>query len=98
MPELLDPSTARAIEKACQAGVLAAEDAEVLLPAIRLYLNLTQILRLCLPTKLDPSKAAPGVLALLARAADVPDFGTLDPFLAETQTKVRAIFSRALGT
>jgi [glutamine synthetase] adenylyltransferase / [glutamine synthetase]-adenylyl-L-tyrosine phosphorylase len=98
MPELLDPSTARAIEKACQAGVLAAEDAEVLLPAIRLYLNLTQILRLCLPAKLDPSKATPGVLALLARAADVPDFGTLDPFLAETQTRVRAIFSRTLGT
>src|SRR5205823_8408689 len=28
MPELLDPSTARAIEKACQGGVLSAEDAE----------------------------------------------------------------------
>jgi glutamate-ammonia-ligase adenylyltransferase len=36
-------------------------------------------------------------MGLLARAADVPDFATLDAFLAETQTKVRASFNRILG-
>jgi [glutamine synthetase] adenylyltransferase / [glutamine synthetase]-adenylyl-L-tyrosine phosphorylase len=97
LPELLDPSTARVIDKASRLGVLVAEDAEVLRPAVRLYLDLTQILRLCLPIKCDVPKAAPGVLALLARAADVPDFATLDPFLAETQAKVRATFVRLLG-
>jgi glutamate-ammonia-ligase adenylyltransferase len=97
MPELLDASTSRVIEKACKLDVLATEDAEVLRPAVRLYLGLTQILRLCLPAKFDPAKAAPGVLALLARAADVPDFATLEPFLAETQGKVRAILLRVLG-
>jgi glutamate-ammonia-ligase adenylyltransferase len=93
-PELLDTSTARVIDKAARLGLLAIEDGEVLRPAVRLYVDLTQILRLCLPTKFDSSKAAPGVLALLARAADLPDFATLEPFLVETQSKVRAILLR----
>jgi hypothetical protein len=33
----------------------------------------------------------------LARAADVPDFATLDAFVAEMQAKVRASFNRILG-
>ena len=39
----------------------------------------------------------PGLVGLLARAADVPDFATLDAFIAETQAKVRASFVRILG-
>ena len=35
----------------------------------------------------DPKTAAPGLIGLLARAADVPDFATLDAFLAETQSQ-----------
>ncbi len=97
MPELLDVSTSRVIEKGTGLDVLATDDAEVLRSAVRLYLGLTQIVRLCLPAKFDPAKAAPGVLALLARAADLPDFATLEPFLAETQGKVRAILLRVLG-
>jgi glutamate-ammonia-ligase adenylyltransferase len=41
--------------------------------------------------------AGQGVLALLARAADVPDFATLDAHLAETQARVRRSFNRILG-
>jgi glutamate-ammonia-ligase adenylyltransferase len=41
--------------------VLATEDAEVLRPAVRLYQNLTQILRLCLPGPFDPKTATPGL-------------------------------------
>jgi len=33
----------------------------------------------------------------LARAADVPDFTTLDAFVGETQAKVRASFRRIIG-
>ncbi|TMJ23335.1 MAG: bifunctional [glutamine synthetase] adenylyltransferase/[glutamine synthetase]-adenylyl-L-tyrosine phosphorylase, partial [Alphaproteobacteria bacterium] len=97
MPDMLDPSTARALEKAWKAGVLATPDAEVLRSAVRLYHDLTQILRLCLPRPFDPATAAPGFISLLARAADVPDFATLDVFLAETQAKVRACFKRIIG-
>src|SRR5207248_4468819 len=46
-PEILDTSTARALDKAARLGVLSGDDADVLRPAVRLYQNLTQILRLC---------------------------------------------------
>jgi glutamate-ammonia-ligase adenylyltransferase len=96
-PEILDTSTARALEKAARLGLLSADDADVLRPAVRLYQNLTQILRLCLPGPFDPKSAGPGLLSLLARAADVPDFVTLEAHLKETQAKVRASFVRILG-
>ena len=35
---------------------------------------------LCLPGPFDPKAAAPGLIGLLARAADVPDFATLDAY------------------
>jgi [glutamine synthetase] adenylyltransferase / [glutamine synthetase]-adenylyl-L-tyrosine phosphorylase len=97
MPEILDTSTVRVLDKAWRLGLLAAEDAEVLRPAARLYHDITQILRLCLSGPFDPHAAAPGLLTLLARAADVPDFARLDAFVSETQAKVRASFDRVLG-
>ncbi len=69
----------------------------MLRPAVSLYQDLTQILRLCLPGAFDPKKADPGLLRLLARAGDVPDFAALEVTLAETQIKVRESFVRILG-
>jgi glutamate-ammonia-ligase adenylyltransferase len=97
-PDILDTATARVLDKAARLGLLAAEDAEILRPAVRLYQDLTQLLRLCLDGPFDPKAAGPGLLNLLARAADVPDFTTLDAHLAETQGKVRASFVRILGS
>jgi glutamate-ammonia-ligase adenylyltransferase len=97
LPGILDTSTARVLEKARSLRVLAMEDAEILRPAVQLYHDLTQILRLCLPGKFDPKTAGAGLLRLLARAADVPDFATLDATLVEMQTKVRESFVRILG-
>jgi [glutamine synthetase] adenylyltransferase / [glutamine synthetase]-adenylyl-L-tyrosine phosphorylase len=84
------------LEKAQSLRVLAVEDAEVLRAAAQLYQDLTQILRLCLPGAFDPKTAGAGLLRLLARAADVPDFVTLDATLADMQLKVRATFVRIL--
>ena len=97
LPDILDTSTARTLDKAWALNVLAVEDAEILRPAVQLYHDLTQILRLCLPGAFDPAKAGPGLLRLLARAADVPDFATLEATLADTQAKVRESFVRILG-
>jgi [glutamine synthetase] adenylyltransferase / [glutamine synthetase]-adenylyl-L-tyrosine phosphorylase len=97
MPDILDTSTARTLEKAARLGVLKPEDAEVLRPAARLFHDLTQILRLCLPTVFDPKTASSGVLTLLARAADLPDFPALRAYVEETQRQVRASFVRVLG-
>jgi [glutamine synthetase] adenylyltransferase / [glutamine synthetase]-adenylyl-L-tyrosine phosphorylase len=96
-PDILDPSTTQVLDRAWRLGLLKAEDAEVLRRAVRLYHDLTQILRLCLPGQFDPKAAAPGLSGLLTRAADVPDFATLDAFIGETQSKVRASFNRILG-
>ena len=58
MPEILDTSTSRVLDKACRLGALSTQDAEVLRPAARVYHDLTQILRLCLPRPFDPATAA----------------------------------------
>jgi [glutamine synthetase] adenylyltransferase / [glutamine synthetase]-adenylyl-L-tyrosine phosphorylase len=97
LPDILDTSTARVLDKAWSLRVLTVEDAEILRAAVQLYQDLTQVLRLCLPGKFDPKTAGAGLLRLLARAADVPDFPTLDATLVETQTKVRESFVRILG-
>jgi [glutamine synthetase] adenylyltransferase / [glutamine synthetase]-adenylyl-L-tyrosine phosphorylase len=96
-PDILDTATAHVLEKAARAGVLKAEDAEVLRPAARLYHDLTQILRLCLPGAFEPKTASAGVLGLLARAADLPDFPALAAHVVETQRQVRECFVRILG-
>ncbi len=97
LPEILDTATARVLDKAQRLGVLAAEDAAVLRPAVRLFHDLTQILRLCLPGAFDPKTASAGVLSLLARAADLPDFPALAAHVVETERQVRQCFVRILG-
>jgi [glutamine synthetase] adenylyltransferase / [glutamine synthetase]-adenylyl-L-tyrosine phosphorylase len=97
-PEILDTSTARVLDKAWRLGVIETADAECLRNAVRLYHDLTQILRLCLSGPLDPASTGAGLLKILARAADVPDFATLEAHLADTQKRVRASFVRILGS
>jgi glutamate-ammonia-ligase adenylyltransferase len=97
MPDILDTSTARTLEKASRLGILAPGDAAVLQPAVRLYHNLTQILRLCWSGPFHPHTASTGVLALLARAADLPDFPAVQAHVVETQHLVRECFVRILG-
>ena len=96
-PEILDANTARVLDSAWRLGLVPAPDADVLRPAVRLYHNLTQVLRLCLPGPFDPKTAGKGLLDLLCRAADLPNFATLDAHVGETQQKVRASFNRILS-
>ena len=95
-PEILDPSTARALDKAARLGLLELRDAEILRPAVRLYHDLSQILKLCVAGNFEPKAAGAGLVGLLTRAADVPDFATLDAHLAETQAAVRKSFLRIM--
>jgi [glutamine synthetase] adenylyltransferase / [glutamine synthetase]-adenylyl-L-tyrosine phosphorylase len=93
-PEIFDTATASVFDKAVRAGILAVEDAEVLRPATRLYQDLGQVLRLCVSPPFDPEAAGTGLKELLTRAADVPDFATLEAYLAEMEEKVRRCFVR----
>jgi glutamate-ammonia-ligase adenylyltransferase len=96
-PAILATHTGRILEAAQALGVLKAADGETLRAAFTLYHDLTQVLRLCLSTKFDPATAAPGLLALLARAGGLPDFATLTAHLIDTQARVRRCFDRILG-
>jgi glutamate-ammonia-ligase adenylyltransferase len=95
-PEILDSNTLRALEKAASLALLARDDAELLFGAAKLYHDLTQILRLCVSDQFDPAKASVGLLQLLARAADLPDFSTLERHLIDTQRRVRLCCERIL--
>jgi len=96
-PEILDTATAAVFDKALSADILGVADAEVLRPAARLYQDLGQVMRLCVPPPFDPEAARPGLTELMTRAADVPDFATLQAYIADTQDRVRRCFERIIA-
>jgi glutamate-ammonia-ligase adenylyltransferase len=96
-PAILDTHTGRVLERAQAQGSIGRADGESLRAAHARYHDLTQVLRACIPAKFDPAKAAPGLLALLARAGGMPDFARLEADLFETQEKVRQCFERIVA-
>jgi glutamate-ammonia-ligase adenylyltransferase len=96
-PEVLDQSTAGALSKLVQAGVVPLGEAERLVPAVELYHALTQCLRLCLDKPFVPNEAPRALKDLLARAADMPDFATLEVTLKESLVAVNEAFERNLA-
>jgi glutamate-ammonia-ligase adenylyltransferase len=96
-PEILSQTTETALERAREAGLLAAGDAEVLLPAIRLYHALTQVQRLTLEGPFKAEAVPKGVKDLLVHAGEAPDFAHLEHALADCQKNVRAVFERLVG-
>ncbi len=96
-PDVLDTATARVLDNAARLGLLAPESADILRPAARLYQDLSQILRLCVTGPFVPAEAGASLLGLLTRAADVPDFPTLEAHLSETQARVRHCFRQIIG-
>jgi glutamate-ammonia-ligase adenylyltransferase len=93
-PQVLDQNTELALSKLSAAGVLSPGDAEVLVPAARLYHTLTQVLRLCLDKPFVPDEAPRALKDLLARASDMPDFATLEATLKDTLAAVHEAFER----
>ncbi|WP_163268990.1 bifunctional [glutamine synthetase] adenylyltransferase/[glutamine synthetase]-adenylyl-L-tyrosine phosphorylase [Chelativorans alearense] len=64
--------------------------------AHRLYMMLTQVIRLCLTGPLDPNDVPPGLADTLLRGADLPDLGVLEAHVADTARRVRGHFDRLL--
>ncbi len=96
-PEVLDQNTEFALSKLSAAGVLTPGDAEILVPAARVYHTLTQVLRLCLDKPFVAAEAPRALKDLLARAAEMPDFVSLEANLQETLRAVRGTFDRVLA-
>ena len=91
-PEILNVNTLAVLDNAARLGVLPPSAAEVLRPAARLYHDLTQILRLCVSAGFHPETAGEDLLRVMTRAADAPDFSSLEARLRETQAEVRRVF------
>jgi [glutamine synthetase] adenylyltransferase / [glutamine synthetase]-adenylyl-L-tyrosine phosphorylase len=91
-PEILDISTLHVLDNAARLGVLPQSAAEILRSAARLYHDLTQILRLCVSERFNPEMAGEGLLRIMARAGDAPDFSALQARVKETQAEVRRVF------
>jgi [glutamine synthetase] adenylyltransferase / [glutamine synthetase]-adenylyl-L-tyrosine phosphorylase len=96
-PRILSQNTVEAFENLARAGVLEPGAADALLPAARLFNNLTQVLRLCLDEPFVPAKATDGLKALLARAGEAPDFRLLEADLIAREAEVAALFDRLVA-
>jgi glutamate-ammonia-ligase adenylyltransferase len=97
LPEILHPTTYRALERLISAGLLSDEDGRVLKEACLLYQRLTQVLRLCVTGPYDPKKVPSGLNRIVASATTAPDIGTAEALLADMQAQVAAQFSRLVG-
>jgi glutamate-ammonia-ligase adenylyltransferase len=91
-PGILDVSTLQVLDNAARLGVLEPSSAQILRSAARLYQDLTQILRLCVSEGFKPDSAGEGLLRVMTRAGDAPDFSSLQARLKETEGEVRRVF------
>jgi [glutamine synthetase] adenylyltransferase / [glutamine synthetase]-adenylyl-L-tyrosine phosphorylase len=96
-PGILDVSTRKVVEEAGRQGLIAPEQAEVLVDAHRLYTDTTQFMRLSTSGPFDPATAAAGVKRRIAGASGFPDFEALAAALGEARKRVRATFGAILA-
>ncbi|WP_319495813.1 bifunctional [glutamine synthetase] adenylyltransferase/[glutamine synthetase]-adenylyl-L-tyrosine phosphorylase [uncultured Cohaesibacter sp.] len=96
-PEILHTNTAQSLRLCVDRGLVGKSEAEILLPAIRLYHDVTQILRVCLSENFDPSKAAGALKDVVVRASEEIDMRSLEEKLREYQGEARACFVRLMG-
>ena len=96
-PDILDASTRKTLEQAGVAGLITAEEAEVLVDAHKLYTDATQFMRLSTSRPFDPAKAAAGVKRRIAAASGFPDFDAFTAALDEARKRVRAAFGAIAG-
>ncbi|MGM4927201.1 bifunctional [glutamine synthetase] adenylyltransferase/[glutamine synthetase]-adenylyl-L-tyrosine phosphorylase [Tardiphaga sp. 619_E2_N8_5] len=91
-PEILSISTQQVLENAARLGILSPAAVDVLRPAVRLYHDLTQVLRLCVSDKFKPETAGTDLLRILARVSNEPDFSSLQARVRDMQADVRQVF------
>ncbi len=96
-PGIRSTNTQEFFDRAAKQGMLSEADADILRPAIVLYQQLIQVLKLALNDQFDKQKVPEGVLVLLARTGGQPDFQRLELSLIETQQAVRTCFERLIG-
>lgn len=92
--DILNVNTLAALDALEMSGAMHKRDAALLREAAKLYLALTQVLRLAVEGEFDPAEATPSLKALIARAAGAASFETVEERLGDTQARVRELFLR----
>ena len=95
-PEILHRHTRTALTRIAEAHLLASETVDMLIDAISLNHNLTQVLRICITGELKAGEATPSLKMLLARAGNAPSFDILEAQLHASQTSVHAAFNEII--
>ncbi|WP_319529343.1 bifunctional [glutamine synthetase] adenylyltransferase/[glutamine synthetase]-adenylyl-L-tyrosine phosphorylase [uncultured Cohaesibacter sp.] len=95
--EILHANTAECLQLCVDHGLIERRDGEILLPAIKLYHDLTQILRVCLSEAFDPGTSSKGLRDVVVRASEDPSMDVLQVRLRDYQRDVRAVFERIIG-
>ncbi|MFN4355935.1 bifunctional [glutamine synthetase] adenylyltransferase/[glutamine synthetase]-adenylyl-L-tyrosine phosphorylase [Parvibaculum sp.] len=91
-PAIRNTHTRTALARIAEERLLPDEIAEMLVHAISLNHNLTQVIRVCVEGVFNPAEAPIGLKFRLARAGDAPDFAMLEADLLESQRRVRDAF------
>ena len=89
-------STSEAL-KLLGGSLMDRNDLDLCLEALRLYTELSQLIRLCVDGPFDPGKAPSGLIELVCRAGDCPDIRTLEAELKRLSKAVRKIFQSTVG-
>jgi glutamate-ammonia-ligase adenylyltransferase len=78
-------------------SLMPAAELDTCLEALRLFTELSQIIRLCVDGPFDPADAPPGLVERICRAGDCPDLGTLEGEVKRLSEAVRAVFEKLVG-
>ena len=89
-------STSDSLSALQQAGVLTADDTDMLLTAFDFYSNLQQVFRLCLNGAPEPPFSQ-ALILLLCQRSGLPDMRHLETELAGLQKQVAELFEKYIG-
>jgi [glutamine synthetase] adenylyltransferase / [glutamine synthetase]-adenylyl-L-tyrosine phosphorylase len=89
-------STAEAL-KAFGEDLAERADLDTCLEALRLFTELSQIIRLCVDGPFDAKDAPAGLVERICRAGDCPDIATLEGEVKRLSGEVRGVFQRVVG-
>ncbi|MGW9231190.1 bifunctional [glutamine synthetase] adenylyltransferase/[glutamine synthetase]-adenylyl-L-tyrosine phosphorylase [Pseudorhizobium sp. NPDC055634] len=77
--------------------MLQPDDLSTVREALRLFTELSQIIRLCIDGPFSPKEAPAGLVERVARAGDCPDIRTLEGEVKRLSKAVRAVFRKLVS-
>ncbi len=83
--------------KALGQDMLSPDDLDTLVEALRLFTELSQVIRLCIDGAFSPKEAPAGLVERVCRAGDCPDIRSLEGEVKRLSKAVRAIFRKVVS-